>query len=118
MTNRNLAIVGIGTYLFSVYSSATNADKKPAVADYIIIISGIISALFALFATVRLWKVNKLASILFASTSILLFSFELLKVLFTPIYGSTLTITVNIVMIVAFVSFFYAVFVLWRKPNI
>ena len=118
MTNRTLAVIGIGTYILSVYSSMTTSDGNAAVSEYVIIMSGIISALFALVATIRLWKVKKLASILLASTSILLFVFEILKVVFKPSYGSALTITVNIIMIVAFASFFYAIIILWRKQNI
>jgi hypothetical protein len=114
MTNRTLAVLGIATYLLSVYSSATDLNGQPAVPQYVIIGSGIASVLFAITATIRLWKIKKLASMLFSGTSVLLFCAELIKVTTLPDYGSLLIIAINIIMVIAFLSFFYAVIVLWR----
>lgn len=116
MTNRTLAVFGIATYLFSVYSSSTDYGQ-PAVPEYIIIASGIASALFAVLATIRLWKIKKTASILFGVTSILLFCSELIKVVGSPTYGSSLIIAINFIMLLAFFAFVYAIIVLLRAKN-
>jgi len=117
MKNKALAIFGIGTYFFSVYASATNTEGEPIVLTYIVLISGTASLLFTILATIRLWKINKLVSLLFSITSVIFFGLELLQVALSPVYGSPLIIFLNITKVVSLLTFFWAVFKLWRTPN-
>jgi uncharacterized membrane protein (DUF2068 family) len=117
MKNKTLAIFGIGTYLWLVYSSATNAEGQSIVPAYIVVISGIASALFTIWATVRLWKTSKFTSLLFAVTSVIFFGLEVMQVVISPSYGSPLILTLNITKVISLLTFFYVVFLLWRTPN-
>lgn len=87
------------------------------VSEFIIYLSVILSVLFTIFGTIRLWKVKKISSIFLASTSIFSFGFEIIKVAFMPSYGSALTVIINIILILSFISFFYAIIMLWRFEN-
>jgi|JI7StandDraft_1071085.scaffolds.fasta_scaffold275135_2 hypothetical protein len=118
MTNRTLAFIGIATYALSVYSTATT-NGQPSVSQYVIIGSAIASILFAIFATLRIWKIKKWFSVFFATMSLFQFIAELIKETSSPSYGSSLIIAINIVVILAFLSFVYAIIVLWKtKDNI
>ena len=83
MTNKTLAILGIATYIFSVYSTQTT-DGIPSVSQYIIIASSIASFLFTIFATIRLWKIKKSFSIFFAVIATLKFGAEFIKEINSP----------------------------------
>ena len=65
MTNRTLSIIGIGSYLLSVYATTTNAEGKPGVSNFIIVSSSILNILFSIIATIRLMKINKIVAVLF-----------------------------------------------------
>lgn len=115
-TNRTLAIFGIATFLFSVYSTAT-INGVPSEPQYIITSSFIVSILFTIFAVIRIWKIKKVFSLLFALINVLEFSAEFIKEIKTPSDGSTLILAINIVKILSFLSFIYAIVVLWKKQN-
>lgn len=59
MKNKTLAIFGIGAYILSVPSSATNLWGSSIVPDTLIFISGIATAAFVVMATIRLWRKAK-----------------------------------------------------------
>ena len=114
MKNKALVIFGIGTYLLSVYASATNADGASAVPAYIVMISGGASIIFTILATIRLWKISKFASTLFAMTSVIFFGLEIVQVFYTLAYGSSIVIFLSIVKVISLLTFFWAVYLLWR----
>lgn len=116
MTNRTLAILGIVTYIFSVYSTQTT-DGIPSVSPYIIIASSIASFLFTIFATIRLWKIKKAFSIFFAVINTWEFISEFIKEINSPANGSSLILAINIVKILTLLSFIYAIVVLWKDRN-
>lgn len=122
MKNRALVIFGIGTFLLSIYSTATNLEGESIVPIYIIMLSGVASILFTILATVRLWKVNKFASSLFVISSFMLFGLEIMQSFHPPAYGSLIVISLNIVKVVRFVSFVWVLLLLWRNrlnfPNL
>jgi hypothetical protein len=118
MKNKTLAIFGIGTYLFSVYASATNTEGESIVPNYIVIISGVATILFTILATIRLWKINKFVSLLFFITTLIFFGLEILLVVLSPAYGSPLIIFLSITKVVSLLTFIWAVFILWRTPNV
>ena len=116
MTNRTLAIFGIATYLLSVYSSATT-NGLPSVPQYIIIASYFASNLFTIFATISIWKNKKWFSIFFAAIASLGFVSEFIKEVNSPAYGSSLIIAINVVKILSFLSFVYAIIILWKVKD-
>jgi len=118
MTNRTLSIIGIGSYLLSVYATTTNAEGKPGVSDFIILSSSIVNILFSIIATIRLLKTNKIVAVLFGSTSFLLILFEYGKIVLSPVNGSTFILAFNSIMLISFFLYFYALFILWRSPNL
>lgn len=118
MKNKTLAIFGVATYLLSVYASATNAEGESTVPAYIVVISGGASILFTILATIRLWKISKFVSTLFATTSAIFFGLEVMQVFYTPAYGSSIVLFLSAVKVISLVTFFWAVFLLWRtRPD-
>jgi hypothetical protein len=117
MKNKTLAIFGIGTYLLSVYASTTNADGASAVPTFIVMFSGGASILFTILATIRLWKMSKFVSTLFATTSVIFFGLEVMQVLNTPAYGSSIVIFLSIVKVISLLTFFWVVWLLWRTKH-
>lgn len=118
MKNRSIAIFGIVTYLLSVYSSATNVNGESAVPTFIIVISGIATALFTILATIRIWRINKLISLLFIVTSSAFFILEIMTFVYSPVYGSQLIRTLNITKVIRLLTFFWALFLLWKTPHV
>lgn len=114
MTNKTLAIFGIGIYFLSVYSSETNANGASTVSPYIVMISGGASFLFTILATIRLWKISKFVSTLFATTSVIFFGLEVIQVFYMPDYGSSIVIFLSIIKIINLIAFFWALWLLWR----
>ncbi len=91
MKNRTLAIFGIGTYILTILSSATDLEGYSVVPLAFIVISGIATFVFYIMATFRLWKAEKGTSILFISSAIIP------AIFFTAQEGTLLLVVVNIV---------------------
>lgn len=114
MNNKSLAIFGIATYILSVVSSATNQQGESTMPVAVVVISGIATTIFIIIATIRLWKVSKISSILLTTSSAIFLSLEIMQINISPAYGSSLIIILNITKIISLLIFFWAVILLWR----
>jgi len=114
MTNKTLAIFGIGTYILSVLSSAENLEGNSVAPIALIAISGIATIVFIVLATIRLWKEAKNVSIILVSSAVLLFIFTVIQMLTSPSYGSPIIILLNIVKVIYFIIFIWAIIKLFK----
>ena len=117
MKNRTLAIFGIGTYISSVLSSATNQEGNSIAPAVLIIISIIAGAVFVVMATVRLWKKARHLSIMLVSTTIIILVLEAVQALTLPSYGSPIIILLNIANLINFIVFIWAIIILFKNKN-
>ncbi len=114
MSNKTLAFLGIGAYILSVFSSATDLDGNSIAPVFLVAISGPAMVVFVVWATIRLWKEARGISILFATSSITLFILEGFQVTIEPVYGSPLIILTNIAAVVCLVAFILVVVKLFK----
>jgi len=118
MKNKALAIFGIVTYILSVLSSAEDLEGNSTAPDILIIISGIATLVFFVMVTVRLWKEARNLSIIFFSSSIILFILTIIQVLTSPSYGSLVIILMNIAKVIYFIVFIWVVIKLFKMKRI
>jgi hypothetical protein len=109
MKSKTLAIFGIGTYILSVLSSATDLEGSPVAPIVLIAISGIATIVFYTMTTIRLWKIQKSAPIL------LIFSAVILVIL--SIAQGVAPLLLNITKIINFIAFIWAVSLLWAMAK-
>ncbi|MCK9439263.1 hypothetical protein M0Q39_04360 [Patescibacteria group bacterium] len=95
-----LLIFGIITYILSVISSAKDLQGNYTASTTIIALSVITTMIFTIMATVRLWKIAKI-------TSILLFVFSLLN----------LVLSSTIIHWISFLVFLWAMCLLWEMTK-
>ena len=69
MKSKTLAILGIGTWILSVASSAEDLGGNYTAPTALIVISAIATLAFTIMAVVRLWKTQKVTAILFLASS-------------------------------------------------
>jgi hypothetical protein len=117
MKNKTLAILGIGTYILSVVSSATDSAGNSAVPVILIIISALASLVFIVMAAIRLWIQAKPLVIAFVVSQIIIFISSVCQVFFFS-YGSTTILFLNFVKIVAVISAILVVIKLFKMSNI
>lgn len=117
-TNKTIAILGIGTYILSVLSSATDLEGNSVAPVILIVISGIATIIFIVMATVRLWKEAKNLSIMLVSSALILFIFTVIQELTSPSYGNLIIILFNIVRVIYFVAFVWVVIKLFKMKEI
>jgi hypothetical protein len=117
MKNKTLAIFGIGTYILSVLSSATDLEGNSTAPVALIVISGITTIVFIVMATVRLWKEAKNLSIMLVSSALILFIFTIIQEFTPPSYGNPIIILFNIVRVIYFVAFVWVVIKLFKAKN-
>ncbi len=117
MKNKTLAIFGIGTYILSVLSSATNLEGNSIAPIALIVISGIATIVFIIMATVRLWKKAKNLSIMFVSSALILFILMVIQEFTLSSYGSPIIILLNIVKVINFVVFVWVIIKLFKLKN-
>jgi len=117
MRNKTLAIFGIGTYILSVLTSASDLEGNPLMPFALIVISGIAALLFDTMAIVRLWKSARNVSITFASSIIILFIFGVIQEATSPAYGSPIIIMVNVLTVINFVVFVWAIIRLFKMKE-
>jgi len=117
MKSKILAIFGIGTYILSVLSSATNLKGNPVAPIALMVMSGIATAVFIVLATIHLWKEAKNVSIILVSSAVLLLIFTVIQSLTSPSYGSSIIILLNVVKIINFIAFVWAIIKLFKLKN-
>ena len=100
MGNKTLVFFGIGTYILSVLSSAEDLGGNYTAPVALIVVSAIATIVFTIMAAVRLWKIQKIVSILLLASSAV-----------TLVYISAPT------KIISFVVFIWAVLLLWTMAK-
>lgn len=105
MKSKTLAIFGIGTYILSVLSSATDLEGNSTAPIALIAASGIATLLFYILATIRTWKIQKSAPILLISSAAILTVLSIAQGI-TPLL-------INIIKILNFVAFIWIISLLW-----
>lgn len=118
MNNKIIAIFGICAYILSVITSAQDTEGRFVSPLVVIAISEILTIVFTVTASVRLWKVARYTSIILASSSITLFALEVIQGVTLPKYGSAVIIALNVTKIVHFLAFFYAISLLWAMGKV
>jgi hypothetical protein len=117
MKNKTLAIFGIGTYILSVLSSATDLEGNSIVPFALIVISGIATAIFIIMAIVRLWKEAKGVSIILASSTLILYILTAIHEFTFTSYGSPFIILLNTIKVIDLIAFIWAVSLLWKMAK-
>jgi hypothetical protein len=117
MKNKTLAIFGIGTYILSVLSSATDLEENSVAPIALIAISGIATEVFIIMAIVRLWKEAKGVSITLASSAVILFILSVIQGVASPSSGNPIIILLNITKVINFIAFIWAVLLLWTMAK-
>jgi len=117
MKNKTIAIIGIGSYILSVITSATDLEGNFVYPIALIAISKIVKIIFTILATVRLWKTARYVSIILASSAIILFVLSVIQEVTLPKYGSPIIILLNVTKIIHLLAFFYAIILLWTMAK-
>ncbi|MDD4052916.1 MAG: hypothetical protein PHR28_13600 [candidate division Zixibacteria bacterium] len=105
MKSRTLAIFGIGTYILAVLSSATDIEGNSTAPTLLLAISGIATLIFYILATIRLWKIQKLAPILLICSAVILVVLPAIEGI-KPIFQ-------NIASIFSTIVFIWVICLLW-----
>src|SRR3989344_1131531 len=71
MKSKTLAILGIGTWILSVASSAEDLGGNYTAPTALILVSAIATLAFTIMAVIRLWKTQKVTAILFLASSLI-----------------------------------------------
>jgi len=100
MKSKQLIIFGIITYILSVLSSAQNLEGAYTAPTIIIAVSVIATIVFTIMATVRLWKTEKV-------TSLLLLVFSLLNLVSAS----------RVIHLIAFVVFLWVISLFWAMAK-
>ena len=117
MKNKTIAIIGIGAYILSVITSATDPEGNFRFPIALIAISGILTIIFIVAATVRLWKGARYVSIILASSAVILFILSGVQSIASPSYGSPMIILLNTIRLINFITFIWAVSLLWAMAK-
>lgn len=96
MKSKTLAIFGIGVWILSVASSAEDLGGNYTAPAALIVISAIATLIFTIMAVVRLWKPQKVTTVLFLASSLI-----------SLVYISTP------IKIINFILFIWVVSLLW-----
>lgn len=118
MNNKTIAIFGICAYILSVIASAQDNEGKLVSPIAVITISDILSFVFIVTATVRLWKGAKYASIILASSAITLFALQVIEEVTLPQYGSATIVALNLTRLINLLALFYAIALLWKMGRV
>jgi hypothetical protein len=113
ISNKIVAILGVLAYLLSVAASVTNLDGTPSAPTYLVIVSLLVSVVFYILASVRLWKINRLLTLLLIGSSLGLLVLEYIHVSSTPMYGSMLVVSTNAMKVIMLVVYFLSLRLLW-----
>jgi hypothetical protein len=83
----------------------------------LIAISGMAIVLFYVITTIRLWKVQKSASILLISSALILGALSIVQSATPSSYGSSIIVLLNITKVINFIAFIWAVSLLWAMAK-
>lgn len=113
MKNKEFAIFGIGIYILSIFSSATNSEGNHYAPATLIIISGLLTKVFIIAASIRLWKESKIVSIFLSSSFILFFGLQHIVTTTSPAYGSPIILLFSFSKLISILAFIWAISRLW-----
>lgn len=94
--NRTLVIIGVGSYILSLISSAEDLTGNYTAPTALILTSAITSLVFMVMAVIRLWKPQRITAILFLASSLV-----------SLVYASAPTKIIN------FILFLWVISLLW-----
>ncbi len=117
MKNRTIAIIGIGSYLLSVIASGTDDNGNFVSPSILVALSGLVTIIFTILATIRLWKEAKFLSIMLASSEIVLTVFTAIQVNNSLAYGSPIIILLNVSKVIHLIAFIGVVIKLFKMKN-
>jgi len=117
MKNKTLAFIGIGAYILSVIASAEDLQGNPRMPDVLIAISGIITIVFVIIATLRLWKYAKGGAITFVSSFTILTAFEVIQSLSPLIDGNPVILLWSASKVIYFISSIWVVVKLFKLKD-
>ena len=114
LKNKTLAFFGMGTYLLSVLSSATDLEGKSKVPTILIAISAVATLIFVIMATVRLWKKAKYLPIMIISSGIVLIALSVIQDGFLLKDGSNMMLIFNLTRVVNTIALIGSVVALFK----
>ena len=117
MKNKTLAILGVGSYVLSVLSSAEDLQGNPKSPIVLIVVSAIVTLIFYCLATVRLWKIQRGVAIFLPASAIAHFILSVAQVATSTPNGSLLVILMNIGKVINLCAFIWAVCLLWAMAK-
>jgi len=117
MKNKTIAIIGIGSYILSIITSAEDLEGNFVSPIVLIALSGVLAIIFTVAATVRLWKRARYVSIVLVSSSIILFVLSLVQEVTLLKYGSPIIILSNATKVIHLLVLFYAIILLWTMAK-
>jgi len=118
MTNKILAILGIGAYILAVVASATDLDGNLRFPPALILISGTLGLIFIVIATIRLWKESKGVSIFILFSYIVLCILLVIQEVVIPAYGSPLIILTNTAKVIHLIAFVWVIIKLFKINSV
>jgi FtsH-binding integral membrane protein len=118
MTNKALAIFGIGIYIFSVLTASEDLEGNYLLPPFLIAFSAILTLVFVVITIIRLWKEAKLVSRMFLYSFVISYILAIIQ-FFSPFpNGSPIIIIFNITNVIYLIVYIWAVITLFRsKPN-
>jgi len=117
MKNKTIAILGIGSYILSVITSAEDLEGNFVSPIVLIALSGVLTIIFTVAATVRLWKGARYVSIILASSAVILFVLGVIQEVTLP-KGSSIIFLLNVTKVINFIAFVWAIIKLFRMRKI
>lgn len=117
ISNKTIAILGVGSYILSVVASTTDLDGNFKFPPVLIIISGILDLIFIVMATIRLWNSARIVSILILLSYVILCILLVMQTFITPVYGSPLVILLNIAKVIHIIIFIWALIKLFTTNS-
>ena len=110
MKNKTLSLIGVGAFLLQVFASASNSSGENIAPTYVLVISVMASLFFLVFASLRLWGIEKKTILFFIITQLLTFAAPFLL----TAENSSTNLVLNVIKILAFLAYFYVVFLLYN----
>lgn len=116
MKNRTIALFGIGTYILSVITSATDLEGNFRLPATLIVISGLLTLIFIVLATIRLWEKAKYISIILITSTIISSVLIVIQEITLSATGSIIFLS-NIAKIIYLIAFFLAIIGLFKLKS-
>jgi hypothetical protein len=116
MKNKHIAILGIVAYVLSVLASATNLDGDSTAPILLVVVSGVVLAIFVILTVVRLWGAKKKLTLAFLVSAIIV---SMVPILGAELLqdGSVSVLIFNFFKILYLVTYVWVVISLFKKLN-